>query len=200
MPQLSRIGLTTLTFVVLCLGAASVARADTIAFTGSRQTFNNPPGAQDGRCGSLPNVLLSPNPGAGTSNLGAFTTQESYCLNPPTGTLSNGLFTFTLANGSTLFGTASGNAVLPPVNGVAPFSLTFSIAGGTGLFAGATGSLLGSGQINFLQGGLTNTTLNFNGTITTVPEPTTMLLLGTGLAGVVAKVRKRRKADKSEEV
>ncbi len=32
-----------LAVTVLCLGAASVARADTIAFTGSRTALNNPP-------------------------------------------------------------------------------------------------------------------------------------------------------------
>ena len=44
-------------------------------------------------------------------------------------------------------------------------------------------------------GGITRITA----TITTIPEPATMLLLGTGLAGVAAKVRKRRKAKSDVE-
>ena len=201
MPQLSRIGLTTLTFVVLCLGHAASTQADTIAFTGSRQHLNNPPSAADvGRCGAAPpNLFVTLNPGTGTSNLGAFTTAESYCVNSATGNVSNGLFSFDFANANTLFGTISGTIALPPVGGVATNFFIFSITGGTGLFAGATGTLSGPGTLTFIPGGF-NLTNTFSGTITTVPEPTTLLLLGTGLAGVATKMRKRRKADKSEEV
>ena len=83
MSQLSKIGLTTLTLVVLCLGAATVTRADTITFTGSRQVLNNPfPAPNVERCGSPPNLLGTPSPGTGTSNFGAFTTEESPKFRP----------------------------------------------------------------------------------------------------------------------
>ena len=194
MPQLSRILPMTLTFVVLCVSGAAVTRADTITFTGSRSAANIAPAAPNvGRCGAPPGLLIGGIMGTGSSNLGAFTTQESNCVNPATGGLFNGLFTYTFADGSTLFGTATGTVTLPPVNGIASNSLTYNITGGTGVFSGATGTLLASGQIMFNPDGTTSNTFNITGTINTVPEPATLLLLGTGIAGVAAKVRKRRK-------
>jgi len=73
-----------------------------------------------------------------------------------------------------------------------PISQIFTVTGGTGLFTGTSGSFTGIGA-RIEANGMANIHLNFNGTVTTVPEPATLLLLGTGLMGVMAKARQRRK-------
>jgi hypothetical protein len=54
---------------------------------------------------------------------------------------------------------------------------------------------------NAFNNGLTNPTafrVELSGTAAAIPEPTTMLLLGSGLAGVAVKLRRRHKAGKGE--
>ena len=135
---------------------------------------------------------------SGANNLGTFT------LNAAPGALVNGSFTLNVTftsptginggQGTTYTATITGS-VAPIANngGVSinfdnnPVVFTFSNANGTGSFSLALADV-------FLETGQqANLTAGTTGQQAPIPEPATLLLLGTGLTGIAAKMRKRRK-------
>ncbi len=203
--RIPKIIFASLAVALLCIGSATVAHADVITFTGSRNYTGGQTGVPNPvRCGPAdPNYLVTDPTDMGTSNLGSFTSTQSRCVNTTTGNIFNGLFTFTFASGDTLTGTYFGaltGAFNPNAFSVLTDTENYTVTGGTGLFAGATGNILGIGTLTFTPGIFPLSAVNLNGTITTTPEPTTMVLLGTGLAAIAAKVRRRRKAPCDDDV
>ncbi|SRR6266851_9402442 len=106
--------------------------------------------------------------------------------------LDSGIFTITFANGDTLSGNlfeVDSDALLE--TNLGPFTQTLVFTGGTGEFAGASGSTTGGGLV-----GDTTFTTSGSGTLTaagvsSVPEPSSLALFGTGLLGFGAFARNK---------
>jgi hypothetical protein len=192
----------TLLLAGMGLSATNAAHAATVVFSGS-QSNTNAPGVPGGAC---PNFTVSianvaPFFSTGNSNLGAFSTTQSHCLDsgPPLAPGSapvpyyNGLFTYLFADGDTLFGDYSGTLANSGSPGIVSNSQLFDITGGTGEFAGASGSFTGSGVISFAAGRPPISNISFSGSFDApgVPEPAAWGLMLIGFASVGTVLRRR---------
>ena len=107
--------------------------------------------------------------GTGTAtHVGSLTTDQGHCAEPTSLAFTDGVFTFTAANGDQLRGTYFGEFVPldPPL-----FSIDghFAFTGGTGRFASATGGGDASGVQNLSTG---DATVVLEGTISSVGSTT----------------------------
>jgi hypothetical protein len=185
---------------LVALGVAPAARARAQAFAGTVDvTLPNFARVPDpARCGASPANVREDWPSIpGTSAFGAFVLASSNCVARSAGSHFDGRFTFDFGGGRTLFGTYVGQITLqlPPPLGV-PFvtSQTLTIVGGTGAFAGAGGTLSKVGTFTLNAGDTFTLRQTITGTVSTVPEPATVLLLAAGLVGGGAVARRRRGA------
>jgi hypothetical protein len=109
--------------------------------------------------------------------------------NPPNILISHANLLETFSNW-TLLGTGSGRGTASG-HGTATFMVEFMFTGGTGSFAGATGGAILTGTITQTSPTTESISGSYSGSLTSVPEPSTLALIGTGLVGT--GFRRRRK-------
>ena len=186
--------------LVLCLSALSgVAQADTLVFTTTLTGANEVPPVSSPGIGNAVVTVVDGN----TMNVGVIfsglssptTASHIHCCTPPGANAMVATTTPTFP-GFPLGVLAGSYSQTFDLNLPSTYNPAFITAQG-GTVAGARAALLTG-----LEGGLTYFNIHtqafpggeIRGQLHPIPEPATLILLGTGLAGIAAKVRKRRKS------
>jgi hypothetical protein len=127
------------------------------------------------------------------TTFGSFTVQSTSTVDfshPPNVVISDGMFTETFSAGI-LFGTSSGEGTASGV-GTATFTADVVFTGGTGLFAGATGGATGLQMLMTTGPTTVSGSGTYVGTLSLVPEPSSLALLAP--AALFVFYRRRRRA------
>jgi len=177
--------------VLVALGGLVVpAHAGSIAGTLSGDATLTPTGT--------PGVFTQNFTGEGDDSnplLGSFTVQATSFIdfsNLPNIIIRSGTVSETFSQG-TLFGTSTGSGTASGM-GTAAVTLDFVITGGSGFFAGATGEVTVMATITSTSATTESVTGSYAGSLSSVPEPSTLALLASSVAvGAVVGVRGRRR-------
>ena len=174
--------------VVVMGGVVLPARGGLISGTiegASRLTPTGPPG-----------VFLQSFIGTGADTvLGAFTAGSLSIIDfsdPPEIFITNGSFLETFAQGI-LSGSSSGKGIASGA-GTATVTIDIVFTGGTGAFAGATGKATLTGTLTRTSPTTQTISGTYEGTLSVIPEPSTLALLAPGAAlGAMGAAYRRRK-------